>query len=179
MYRFIDGQWVSQETTAARVYYMRAFGAPAPRIVAGTNDGMWMPPSQLHLSLRSDPGSLVPHGAQLTYYFTYWGDGAGILTNVTIKNTIPAGTVLVPGSIAPAAKGSVADREVSWHFDSLDPDHDRGTVSYRVQTCVAIAAQSSPPGAGNITLPSPNCPGSNRYIPGVALEYLGLHRWGP
>ncbi len=171
VYRFIGGQWVSQQMAAARVYYLRSFGNLRPRIVAGTNDGIWAPPMpQVHVSLRNDPRTMVSNGAQLTYYFDYWGDGVGIVSNVNVTNIIPAGTVLILGSITPADNSSVTGRQVSWHFDSLDPDTHRGTLSYRVQTCVAISAQVTPSGAGSISLPPPNCPGSNRYIPGVALE---------
>jgi len=166
-----NGQWVPQQDTASRVYCLRLAGDPRPRIVAATNAGIWWVPPlpKLYVRLRNDPGSMVANGGQITYYIDYWGDGIGVVSDVNIANTIPDGTVLVAGSITPAGIGSVSGRKITWHYDTLNPETDHGTVSYKVQTCVAIDAQVSPAGTGEITLPPPNCPGSNRYVPGVAL----------
>ena len=170
-YRLIGGQWMPQELGAGRIYYLRALGSPTPRVVAGTSDGIWIPPlPQLHLTLRSDPAGAVPGGTELTYSVDYWADGIGIVSNVVVTNAIPAGTVFVPGSITPAGNGSMAGGIVTWQLSKLDPDTDRGTLSYRVRTCVAIATQVSPSGGGNVILPPPNCPGSGRYLPGVPIS---------
>jgi len=171
LYRLISGQWVPQPMAARKVYYLRAFGDPWPRIVAATNDGIWTPPfPQLFASLRNNPASMVPNGSQLTYYIDYWGEGIGVVSNVIVTNRIPAGTVLVAGSITPAGAGPSADGVITWQLDRVDPVTDRGTLSYSVRTCVAIDVAVNPPGAGSITFPPPNCPGSNRYLPGVALN---------
>ena len=170
-YRLIGGQWAQQELGAARIYYLRAFGTPTPRVVAGTSDGIWIPPlPQLHLTLHSDPSGSVPGGSELTYYIDYWADGIGTVSNVVVTNAIPDGTVFVPGSITPAGHDSMVGGIVSWQLGKLDPDTDRGTLSYRVRTCVAIATEVSPSGGGSVNLPLPNCPGSGRYLPGVPIS---------
>ena len=169
-YRLIGGQWMPQALGAGRIYFLRALGSPTPEVFAGTSDGIWTPLPQVHLTLRSDPSSEVPGGSELTYYIDYWGDGIGIVSNVVITNAIPSGVAFVPDSITPPGIGSMAGGIVSWQFSKLDPDTDRGTLSYRVRTCVAIATEVSPSGSGSVILPPPNCPGSGRYLPGEPIS---------
>ena len=83
--------------------------------------------------LRSDSNGVVHPGDEFTYFVDYTAVGAGIFTNVVITNAIPSGVVLIPGSIAPAGKGSVSANIVVWDIGILGVGARSGTVSYRVR----------------------------------------------
>ncbi len=86
----------------------------------------------VQVRLRAEPAAPVGPGGEITYFIDYTAVGAGLLTNVVITNAIPAGVVLMPGSILPSGKGFESGGIVSWNLEGLlAPTGD--TVSYRVR----------------------------------------------
>jgi uncharacterized repeat protein (TIGR01451 family) len=82
-------------------------------------------------SKRSDPvaGSVVKPGDMVTYYIDVINRSPAAATNVTVRDTIPAGATLVPGSVS--GSGTVSGNTITWAFDSI-PGGGIRIVSFQV-----------------------------------------------
>jgi len=81
----------------------------------------------------------VAAGGRIDYTIRYTNIGNQIARHVVIRDALPAETALASGSIA--AGGTVADRAITWHIDSLAPGGS-GTVSFSVMVSPLASAGS-------------------------------------